>query len=45
MTDIIENAIQRGEKILPFYLHETWLDVGTPDQYKVAHDVVRRLDA
>ncbi|MBL4907507.1 MAG: nucleotidyltransferase family protein [Sneathiella sp.] len=45
MTDIIAQALAAGEEVTPFFLHEPWLDVGTPAQYQVAHEIVHVMDS
>ena len=36
MTELIESSIAQGLKVGGFAIHERWLDVGLPEQYKTA---------
>ncbi|MBF0440589.1 MAG: nucleotidyltransferase family protein [Oligoflexales bacterium] len=38
MTEIIERAIKRRKKVVPFYMHEYWLDIGKPDDLSRANE-------
>jgi NDP-sugar pyrophosphorylase family protein len=41
MTDIIETALQNGEKVTPFPIFEQWIDIGTPEDLERANDLMR----
>jgi dTDP-glucose pyrophosphorylase len=38
MPDLITNCIALGKKISPYLLHEYWIDVGKPEDYKKANE-------
>lgn len=40
MTDLITKAISSGLSVGAFPIHERWLDVGLPEQYKIAQKEV-----
>lgn len=42
-TDLIEKLISEGKKVIRFPLNGTWIDIGTPQEYKKAQDLVRHL--
>lgn len=44
MTDIVVDALAKGKKVVPFPLHEVWLDIGTPEQLSKAHRFAHVLD-
>ncbi len=37
MPDLIKIALEKRLKVLPFYLHEYWIDIGKPDDYQRAN--------
>ena len=41
MPDLVTLAIDRGLRVEGFPLHESWLDVGTPDDFRTAQDRVK----
>jgi dTDP-glucose pyrophosphorylase len=43
MTDLIGRAIAAGERLVPFPIHEAWLDIGTPSQLEEAAEIVHVL--
>ncbi len=45
MTDLIADALKAGEKIVPFLIHEHWIDVGTPEDLERAQNLARTLAA
>ncbi len=40
-TDLIEALIDAGRKVIRFPLNGTWIDIGNPQEYKRANDMVR----
>ncbi|NFV78560.1 nucleotidyltransferase family protein [Magnetospirillum aberrantis] len=36
MTDMVEDALARDDRVGAFPVHEFWIDIGTPDQYERA---------
>jgi len=43
MTDLISRAVAAGERLVPFPIHEAWLDIGTPSQLEEAAELVQVL--
>jgi len=41
MPDLVTLAIDRGLRVEGFPIHESWLDVGTPDDFRTAQDWVK----
>lgn len=42
-TDLIEALISAGRKVVRFPLNGTWIDIGNPQEYKRANDLVKHL--
>ena len=40
-TDLLEALVAAGRKVIRFPLGGTWLDIGTPQEYKRANDLVK----
>ena len=40
-TDLIETLITAGKKVIRFPLNGTWVDIGTPQEYKRANEMVK----
>lgn len=40
-TDFIELLIAEGKKVIRYPLNGTWIDIGTPQEYQKAQDLVR----
>ena len=40
-TDLIEELIAKGRKVTRFPLNGTWIDIGNPQEYKKANDLVK----
>ena len=40
-TDLIEELIAKGRKVTRFPLSGTWIDIGNPQEYKKANDLVK----
>jgi NDP-sugar pyrophosphorylase family protein len=43
MTDLIAEAIKAGERVVPFLIHERWIDVGTPKDLERAEALAAEL--
>jgi len=43
-TDLIEALIAAGRKVIRFPLNGTWIDIGNPQEYKRANELVKHLD-
>ena len=44
-TDLIDALIAAGRKVIRFPLNGTWIDIGNPQEYKRANDMVKHLYA
>lgn len=42
-TDLVEALIAQGRKVIRFPISGTWIDIGTPQEYKRANDMVKYL--
>lgn len=42
-TDLVEALIGAGRKVIRFPLNGTWIDIGTPQEYQRAKDMVNHL--
>lgn len=42
-TDLIEALISAGKKVIRFPLNGTWIDIGTPQEYQRANDMVKHM--
>ena len=42
-TDLIEKLITDGKRVIRFPLHGTWIDIGNPQEYLKAQDLVKHL--
>ena len=42
-TDLIEALIAAGRKVIRFPLNGTWIDIGNPQEYKRANDLVKHM--
>ncbi len=42
-TDLIEKLISDGKKVVRFPLNGTWIDIGSPQEYQKANDLVKHL--
>lgn len=40
MTDLIENLVKRGRKVVSFPIHEEWLDIGGHAEYQLAQQKI-----
>lgn len=42
-TDLIEKLIAEGKKVIRYPLNGTWIDIGNPQEYERAKDLVKHL--
>lgn len=42
-TDLIERLISEGKKVIRYPLNGTWIDIGNPQEYQKAKDLVKHL--
>lgn len=42
-THLVEKLIAQGKKVIRYPLNGTWIDIGTPQEYQKARDLVRHL--
>lgn len=42
-TDLIEKLISEGKKVIRFPLNGTWIDIGNPQEYAKANELVKHL--
>ena len=42
-TDLVEALIAAGRKVIRFPLNGTWIDIGTPQEYRRANDMVKHM--
>lgn len=42
-TDLIEKLISEGKKVIRFPLNGTWIDIGNPQEYQKAKELVKHL--
>lgn len=42
-TQLLEKLIENGKKVIQFPLNGTWIDIGTPQDYKRANDMVEYI--
>ena len=42
-TDLVEKLIAEGKKVIRYPLNGTWIDIGTPQEYRKAQDLVKHL--
>ncbi len=43
-TDLIEKLIADGKKVIRFPLNGTWIDIGNPQEYQKANELVKHLN-
>lgn len=43
-TDLIEKLIAENKKVIRFPLNGTWIDIGNPQEYQKANELVKHLD-
>lgn len=42
-TDLVEKLIAEGKKVIRYPLNGTWIDIGNPQEYQKAQDLVKHL--
>lgn len=42
-TDLIEKLISEGKKVIRFPMNGTWIDIGNPQEYQKANELVKHL--
>ena len=42
-TDLIEKLISRGKRVIRFPLNGTWIDIGNPQEYQKANELVKHM--
>ncbi len=42
-TDLVEQLISEGKKVIRYPLNGTWIDIGNPQEYQKAQDLVKHL--
>lgn len=42
-TDLLEALVKQGRKVIRFPLNGTWIDIGNPQEYKRANDLVKYM--
>lgn len=42
-TDLIEKLIEKGKRVIRYPLNGTWIDIGNPQEYQKAKDLVKHL--
>lgn len=42
-TDLVEKLISEGKKVIRFPLNGTWIDIGNPQEYQKANELVKHL--
>ena len=43
-TDLVEKLIAEGKKVIRYPLNGTWIDIGNPQEYQKAQDLVKHLN-
>lgn len=42
-TDLVEKLIVKGKKVIRYPLNGTWIDIGNPQEYQKANDLVKHI--
>lgn len=42
-TDLVERLISEGKKVIRYPLNGTWIDIGNPQEYQKAQDLVKHI--
>ena len=42
-THLIEKLIAQGKKVIRYPLNGTWIDIGTPQEYQKAKDLIKHV--
>lgn len=43
-TDLVEKLISKGKTVIRYPLNGTWIDIGNPQEYQKANDLVKHLN-
>lgn len=43
-TDLVEKLIAEGKKVIRYPLNGTWIDIGNPQEYQKANDLVKHIN-
>jgi len=43
-TDLAEKLISQGRNVIRYPLNGTWIDIGTPQEYQKAQDLVKHME-
>lgn len=43
-TDLIDILSEKGKKVIRYPLSKLWIDIGTPEEYKKAQEIVKHID-
>ncbi len=43
-TDLVEKLIDEGKKVIRYPLNGTWIDIGNPQEYQKAKDLVKHMN-
>ena len=43
-TDLVEKLINEGKKVIRYPLNGTWIDIGNPQEYQKANDLVKHIN-
>lgn len=43
-TDLIESLVADGQKVIRYPLTGLWIDIGTPEEYRKAQDLIKHLE-
>lgn len=43
-TDLVEKLIAEGKRVIRYPLNGTWIDIGNPQEYQKANDLVKHLE-
>lgn len=43
-TDLVEKLIGEGKKVIRYPLNGTWIDIGNPQEYQKANDLVKHIN-
>ena len=42
-TDLVEKLISEGKKVIRYPLNGTWIDIGNPQEYQKAQDLIKHI--
>ena len=42
-TDLVEKLIAEGKKVIRYPLNGTWIDIGNPQEYQKANELVKHI--